>query len=108
MEEARNDATAEARALFDPGEQTADALKVRATAMSFEPHSGTKEECAEYYRVQYVYQKLIACRQSVMRTKGRLEVLKVYLPWYRVLLAFFRRAHYSLLRLEDDEKEKLE
>jgi len=103
MEQARNQATADARALFNPRVKSADELDNVAKKMSFEARSGTKEECAEAYRVQYVFQKLIECRQRVMKTKERTETLKVYLPWYRVLLAFFRRMHYSLLRLEDDE-----
>jgi hypothetical protein len=104
MEQVRNQATAEARAHFNT-ELTAVQLDNSAKTMGFDLRSGTKEEVAEAYRVQYIFQRLVLCRQSVMRTKDRSEAANVYLPWYRVLLAFFRRSHYLSLRQEEDKDE---
>lgn len=59
--------------------------------------NGNKDEVIESLRVQYVNRKLVETRQKFMKTKGKTKQLKSYLPWYRVLLASYRRLHYAVL-----------
>ena len=97
LEEERNEASAIACNHFRL-ELTREALDSLAKKYLLEQRSGgSKEEVAESYRVQYVFKRLIERRQAIMKTKKKTEVLRPYLPWYRVLFASYRRLEYMSL-----------
>lgn len=106
LEEERDRATATAKEKF-PSTSTVDTLRVLAVKAKLEPvTNGNKDEIIESYCVQYVFRKLISKRQDFMRTKERHEAFKVYLPWYRVLLASFRRLRFGVLRKVNDDDDE--
>lgn len=100
LEVARKTATEEAKEIFDD-DKTVDALAELCKRYGLDKSSANKSEQIESYRVQYIAKKLLQARQAFMKTKNRYEELKIYLPWYRVLFACFRRIKYGVLNEYD-------
>jgi hypothetical protein len=104
LNEERKHATSDADLRFST-DFTKEQLDEKAKKDGLEHRHDNKYELAQFYRWQFVNKRLIHRRQSYMKTKQKADLFKIFLPWYRVLFASFRRIEYMSLKKTEPEAE---